>query len=65
MGPIGPVGPRGPAGPPGPYVVSAELFYDAGGRVNGMVSSMSDGSTRTMRVVRDAMGKPSRVETES
>jgi hypothetical protein len=65
-GPQGPPGPVGPAGP-APYVpaypISTYLVYGGlDGKASAVEDVMSDGSTRTRRVVRDRLGRPERLE---
>lgn len=57
----GPQGPQGPAGPAGVsiYTVGTEFLRDATGqRIEGVIEALSDGSSRTMTVVRDDRGRP-------
>ncbi len=51
-------GPPGRDGRDGRYVVSSAFLFDHGRRLDGRVDTLSDGTTRTLRIVRDQNGRP-------
>ena len=68
QGYVGPQGPRGFDGMPGMngqdgrdgiIVLRSEMLFETpGGRLDGMTDYLSDGTTRTRRIKRNALGRP-------
>jgi hypothetical protein len=55
-------GRAGARGKDAPLVIRSQFTYDTGGRIDGRIVYLADGTTRPERVVRNAAGRPVAME---